>query len=74
MELGVGRVGVFVPGERVPQQRLAQPEVVEPRKPIGLGEEVVQRYAAKRLQDMFLVMPFSSTSVVSSFSSSHSLL
>ena len=39
---GVGGAGVFVPGERVAQQRLAEPEMVQPRIPLGLGEEVVQ--------------------------------
>ena len=35
-------MGVLVPGEQVAQERLAQPEVIGPGQPIGLGEELVE--------------------------------
>ena len=41
VELGVAGVGMFVPGEGVAEERLPQPEVVGPRQPIGVREEVV---------------------------------
>ncbi len=39
--LGVAEAGVLVPGERVVNQRLAVPEVIEPREPGGFREEFV---------------------------------
>ena len=41
-ELGVGGVRVLVPGEGIVQQRLPHPEVVGPRQPVRIGEELVE--------------------------------
>ena len=38
-ESRVGHVRVLVPGQPVVQQRLAEPVVIEPRQPLGFGEE-----------------------------------
>ena len=37
---------MLVPGERVVDQRLADPEVIEPREPGGFGEEFVEANVA----------------------------
>ena len=45
--LGVAGVAVLVPGQPVAQQRLAEPEVIDPRQPIGLREERIEPHGAQ---------------------------
>ena len=50
LEPGESRRAVFVPGERIVQQRLAQPKMIAARQPLGLGEEIVQSHVGRKAQ------------------------